>query len=296
MDVSPAIAGLPERPALRPGLSVARHDDQHLRVGTDPPHRLVVSDRPAVRRLLDALAGGQPLPEVEGTTWLVLRALHDAGLLVDARALARLRPDDPARATWTQFGTSAAERLEARGRARVGIWAAPAVRDPAARLLHQAGVAVGEPGQDADVWLVASEGELSRAALDDLVRNGTPHLPLSASLGVLRLGPFVLPGTTACLRCVDAALAEADPRRGLVIEQTALDPGVPGPPRDSALTHLAVGWAVRDLLRFLEGDTPSTWSTTYDLGPLQAPVPHPWPRHPHCGCSWDTLPAELLVV
>ncbi|WP_167736170.1 hypothetical protein [Nocardioides sp. 503] len=293
---APLIPGLPRRPALRPGLAVARHDDAHLRVGTDAPHRLVVADRPAVRRLLDALADGRPLPELEGAAWLALRGLHDAGLLVDAEALERLRPDDPARAAWTQFGASAAARLEARRRARVGVWAGPDVADAATRLLRQVGVTVCRPGQDADLWLVASEGELTRAALDDLVRDGTPHLVLAASLGSPRLGPFVVPGTTACLRCVDAGLAEDDPRRALVIEQVTLDPGAPGPPHDPVLTHFAVGWAVRDLLRYVEGDCPSTWSTTIDLGPTDLPSPHAWPRHPHCGCAWDQLPADLLLV
>jgi hypothetical protein len=293
---APLIPGLPRRPALRPGLPVARHDDAHLRVGVDAPHRLVVGDRPAVRRLLDALADGRPLPELEGAAWLVLRGLHDAGLLVDADALDRIRPDDPARAAWTQFGPAAADRLEARRGTRVGVWAPSDITHQATRLLRQAGVTVSEPGGDSDLWLVASEGELTRSALDDLVRDGTPHLVLAGGLGSLRLGPFVLPGTTACLRCVDAGLAEDDPRRALVIEQVTLPPGVPGPPRDPALTQLAVGWAVRDLLRFIEGDRPSTWSTTIDIGPTTTPTPHPWPRHPHCGCAWDQLPAGLLLV
>ena len=299
MTVSPTLAGLPARPTLRPGLAVARHDDRHLRVGTDPPHRLVVADRPVVRRLLEALGEGADLPDLDGPAWLVLRSLHEAGLLVDADSLARLRPDDPARATWSQFGAGAAERLAARERARVVVWASPEVREPAVRLLRQAGVAVGEPGpsgRGADAWLVASDGELDRGALDDLVRDGTPHLAMSSAMGAVRLGPFVVPGTTACLRCVDAGLAESDPRRALVVEQTTLRPGVPGPPQDPALTQLAVGWAVRDLLRYLEGDPPSTWSTTVDLGPTDLPAARPWPRHPHCGCAWDDLLSPLLAI
>ncbi|WP_193611945.1 hypothetical protein [Nocardioides lijunqiniae] len=293
---APPLPGLPRRPALRPGLTVARHDDAHLRVGTDAPHRLVVADRPVVRRLLDDLTAGRPLPELEDSAWLVLRGLHDAALLVDADALDRLRHDDPARAAWAQFGPSTAARIQARQRVRVGVWAGAAVADVAVRLLHQAGVAVCEPGSEADVWLVASEGELSRSALDDLVRDGTPHLVLATGLGTVRLGPFVLPGTTACLRCVDAGLAEDDPRRALVIEQVTLEPRVPGPPADPVLTHLATAWAVRDLLRYVEGDQPSTWSTTLELGPTDTPIPRPWLRHPHCGCAWDQLPAGLMLV
>ena len=45
--------------------------------------------------------------------------------------------------------------------------------------------------------------------------------------------------------------------------------------------------AVRDLAGFVDGEEPSTWSTTVDLGPSGAPVLTRWGRHPWCGCAWD---------
>ena len=54
------------------------------------------------------------------------------------------------------------------------------------------------------------------------------------------------------------------------------------------LVAVAAFWAARDLLRFVEGERPSTWSTSFDLGPSAAPVAREWRRHPHCGCAWDS--------
>jgi hypothetical protein len=289
MAVRPPIPGLPERPALRPGLAVARHDATHLQVGLDPPHRVVVPDLPEVRRLLDAVAAGRPLPELDPTAWTALHALNRAGVLVEAGG-SRLHA--PALA---QFGPQAHRRLADRAAARVGVLGSRAVVELAERLLRQSGAGLAGPDELADVSLVASPGELPRSALDGLLRDSTPHLLLRGSLGSLLLGPFVVPGLTACLRCVDAHLAETDPRRALVVEQVATPLGTDTPTTDPALLALAVGWAVRDLLRFVEGDRPSTWSATHHLGPVDAPVTREWSRHPHCGCAWDVIGGAALT-
>ncbi|GEP38818.1 hypothetical protein NPS01_24810 [Nocardioides psychrotolerans] len=291
MALLPSFAGLPEQPALRPGISVTRHDDHHLQVGVDPPQRVVVPDVPAVRRLLDALAGATALPGPDEQTWPVLRRLWEAGLLVDARSVAASITHGPAaavRAAWAQFGLGAGDRLGARAAARVRVAAEDDARADVSRLLRASGVQVVEEGA-ADVWLIVHDGEVPRASVDDLVREGVAHLLVSGALGSVVIGPFVLPGVTACLRCVDAHRAETDPRRALVVEQVVSRP--PAAVRDPALHALALAWATRDLLRFVEGDQPSTWSASFDLGPVAAPERRAWTRHPHCGCSWD----ETLV-
>ncbi len=103
------------------------------------------------------------------------------------------------------------------------------------------------------------------------------------------MGPFVEPGRTACLRCVDAHEALADERRPLLIAQAATAAIRQPPPRDPVLDALALAWAVRDLCRYVEGDEPSTWSTTCDLSPAGLPDAVRWGRHPDCGCAWDAV-------
>lgn len=280
-----AADALPEQPALRPGTPVTRRDEHRLQVGIDAPHRVVVPDLPVVRRLLDALAQGRAVPRPDERTWPVLRRLGEADLLVDAPGLAAATARGAAaRAAWAQFGSGAAARVAARSSARVGVLADDDAAAQAGRLLRECGVGVGS-AEAADVWLVVSDDVSPRAPVDRLVQQGVPHLLVGPGPRSVLLGPFVLPGVTACLRCLDAHRSADDPHRALVVEQVAARPGLPH--RDPALLALALAWAVRDLLRFVEGDEPSTWSTTVELGPLAVPAPRAWTRHPHCGCSWD---------
>ena len=42
-------------------------------------------------------------------------------------------------------------------------------------------------------------------------------------------------------------------------------------------------------LRRLDGEEPSTWSTTVHVGPDLQPRRRAWRRHPRCGCGWADL-------
>lgn len=242
---------------LRPGLHVLRRDDRHLQVGLDPPWRLVVPDHPDVRRVLADLASGdEPVPETP-LGHRVLTDLREAGMLAEVTS-------PPA------------------GRVQVTGPDLPAA--DARRLLLAAGVAVTARARSADVALVLAGGEPAREPLDEHLRAGVPHLVVAAGPAGYRVGPFVVPGTTACLRCVDAHLGEQDPRRAVVVEQLS---GRAAAPDDPVLATVATAWAVRDVLRYLAGELPTTWSATVDLGAGPGAVRHEWSRHPYCGCSWQ---------
>jgi hypothetical protein len=243
-------------PRLRPGLHVVRRDDRHLQVGVDPPWRLVLPDDPGVLRLLDDLAAGRPPCPVTGATHRALVALERAGLLVEP---------EPER-------HPVAVVVEGTG----------PTADEAARILRAAGCDVVATAA-AEVALVLADGEPRRADLDDHVRDGRAHLVVAGTAYGVTIGPFVLPGSTACLRCVDAHLGLHDPRRAVVLEQVG---GLPAREHDAGLTALVAGWAVRDLLSFAEGRRPSTWSATVEIGTDLMPRHRTWTRHPHCGCAW----------
>lgn len=250
---------------LRPGLHVVRRDDRHLQIGLDPPWRLVVPDEPDVHRVLDDLVSGRtPAPTTPGGH-RVLRDLGRADMLLPDPAPPR------SRAVTVAGGARPAAEAE--------------------RMLRAVG-AVPVPVERADLALVVTSGEPARDLVDDHLRADRAHLVVGAGPRGYRVGPFVVPGTTACLRCVDAHLAERDPRRGVVVEQLA---GRTAAPDDPALEALAVTWAVRDALRYLAGGTPSTWSATVDLDVELDPRRQSWSRHPHCGCAWDALAATEAV-
>ena len=125
--------------------------------------------------------------------------------------------------------------------------------------------------------LLAVAGAVPGAA-DRWMAQSLPHLVLVLSSQAVRIGPFVCPGLTACLRCVAAGTG----RPG--VEDTGATPN--DDLVDPALLTLALGWAARDLRAWSAGREPATWSTTYDLGSDPVPTPRRWLRHPHCGCSW----------
>ncbi|WP_155993267.1 hypothetical protein [Nocardioides sp. URHA0020] len=247
---------------LRTGLHVVRRDDQHLQIGVDPPWRLVVPDEPDVQRVLDDLLAGRPPSPETAAGHQTLRDLHRADMLRP--------PGEPRRSCSVAVAGAARATAEAE------------------RLLRAAGIGpvLAERADRADLTMVVAAGEPPRDLVDDHVRTGRPHLVVGAGPRGFRVGPFVVPGSTACLRCVDAHLAEHDPRRGVVVEQLA---GRTAAPDDPALEALAITWAVRDALRYVAGSTPSTWSATVDLDVELEPRRQAWTRHPHCGCAWDAL-------
>ena len=278
-----------QRLLLRPGTPVMARGAGVLQVGLDGPV-VRLPDQPGTRDLLAALSRfpGVPdaptdLPDGAGAT---LERLGAEGLLVvvpDSEAV----PEPADQVRRAQFGPDAVRRRAARSAAAIVVRAAPATEPLLGPLLAQAGLrrTAGEDG--AAAHLVVSTGPLDRERLDPLVRSSIPHLVVSGAAGRRRVGPFVHPGHTACLRCVDAHEALPDARRPFLLAQAARAATERPPPLDPVLDALALAWAVRDLARYVEGDSPSTWSTTFDIGPTAAPVGLQWGRHPDCGCAWD---------
>jgi hypothetical protein len=286
---------------------VARRDHVSLQVGLESGRRLVLPDRPLVRETLAALGPGLPLSSSSPAAVETVAALAAHGLLVDRNdvSAALAGTEDPAQraattAAFASHGEQASARLQARAAATVAVRAAG--DDPlltswtqtAVGLLRSSGVGRVHESDDtaAEVALLVSAGEPDRDLLDGPLTTGQPHLLVVAAEGEVRVGPFVVPGMTACLRCVDAHLDEGDGRRAVVLRQHCTAPpdtlALPAP-SDPALVTMGLGWAVRDAVTFLDGGRPSTWSATVRLEPDLALTRRLWRRHPHCGCCWDEL-------
>jgi len=135
-------------------------------------------------------------------------------------------------------------------------------------------------------------GEPDRALVDGWMRARTPHVLVRLTEGFATVGPFVDPGRTACLRCLDAHHTDADPSWPLLVAQysalTRRDraDGIPEPV-DGLLARMVLAWAARDLTSYAERRRPSTWSATIRLDPQLGSVEtRSWLRHPDCGCAW----------
>lgn len=290
--------GFPARAALRPGVRVVRRSATELQVGLAAEHAVVLPDDPAVHLLLRGLDDGRPPPPPDLLSPAARHAcdlLLARGLVVDADAWCSMLHglDGPAAAARSALVAEdiddARARLDRRSGVRVGIEGEglSLAATHLEALLTTAGLTVTRSGQT-DVVAVLTEGEPERALLDGLVIAEQPHVPLVVCEGRVRLGPFVHPGLTACQRCLDACVAEVDPRHSLVLEQYA---GVSHPlwglpsavPAD--LVALATALLARDLTRWADVLQPATWSTTIEIDEALSLPRKTWSRHAACGCS-----------
>jgi bacteriocin biosynthesis cyclodehydratase domain-containing protein len=251
---------------LAPGLRVVRRGRHHLQIGLYDARRALLPRTPAVENTLAALLDRSPL-EPGPETAEALDTLYRHGCLVVGGA---------------EGGAGLRGRVALLGEVAEA-------RD----LLTRAGVAIVEPDAETDVALVASRGEVDRDLLDPLIRSGTSHVVVRLVDGAALVGPFVVPGLTACLRCIDAHQAIRDPDHVAVTSryvQATSRPRADGMADlpDPVLATLAVAWAVRDVVAHLDGRRPATWSRTlfFDPEPSRGRE-EDWSRHPECGCCWS---------
>ncbi|MGD9956359.1 MAG: TOMM precursor leader peptide-binding protein [Candidatus Nanopelagicales bacterium] len=138
----------------------------------------------------------------------------------------------------------------------------------------------------ADADLPWTDPELA----DDLLADGIPHLAVAVSGTTALVGPFVVPGATACLWCLDHRYRDADPAWPALTDQLRLHH-----PRSHASLGIAAAaaasLAVAQVLQVVD-DGAAAAPATYDgQVELRAPdllaVRRPVARHPVCGCGWD---------
>ncbi|MEU7279709.1 TOMM precursor leader peptide-binding protein [Streptomyces sp. NPDC045431] len=179
------------------------------------------------------------------------------------------------------------ERRDAAAR-RLVSRAAPAGRAP--RTVPRAGRPAGsEPGLS--LVVVAPRDGLSAYApdpltADDWVATGTPHLYAGVIEATGVVGPLVLPGGTACARCLDLERVDRDPAWPRMLAQWRSGRRSRVPACDLGLATAAAGLAAAHALAFLDGELPTStgtrWETSLPLLDWRAQRIAP---HPDCACG-----------
>jgi ThiF family len=125
---------------------------------------------------------------------------------------------------------------------------------------------------------------------DALVRDRVPHLALWADEAIGVLGPLVLPGRSACLRCVGLRKADADPQWPKVLAQATFARVQPQA-CDTVLAAMAATLACAQALALIDrAGSPSDTPVTVN-GTLEVVLPdwqwrrRTWPPHPACTCG-----------
>jgi hypothetical protein len=149
----------------------------------------------------------------------------------------------------------------------------------------------GRPGRPARAGrrpdLVVLADSHRREVADALAQDGIAHLSAAASEAIGVVGPLVLPGRTACLRCLDLTRAERDPAWPLILAQitgSAADPPACG----TVLAAAVAAHAAAQALVFIDRATPGSAVTN---GTLELVLPdwqwrrRTWKPHHRCGCG-----------
>jgi hypothetical protein len=247
---------------LAAGLRVSERGDGRVQVGLHPDRRALLPDEPPTRQLLERLRHPVDPDRLTPAERVVVESLLVEGLL---------EPDLPTHAPPAGIELVAPEPAAALAR----------------RLLAEAALPEARADADPALTLLVSVGaEPRRTDVDAIVQADRPHLLVTSVAGRTRIGPCVVPGLTACLRCLDEHLADRDPRHVRVVDQhVTIDHADRPRPADLAW---ALAWAIRDVATLLAGELPSTWSATVTLQP-SGPIHQRWFRHPRCGCAWGDL-------
>ncbi|MGI9007715.1 MAG: hypothetical protein ACR2FU_16205 [Streptosporangiaceae bacterium] len=125
----------------------------------------------------------------------------------------------------------------------------------------------------------------------ELTRQRVPHLSVLAGEAIGVVGPLVIPGRTACLRCLDYARAANDPSWPLILAQIARRRPEPAA-SDTVLTTAVAAQAAAQAL--LAVDKAPIASAAVN-GTLELVLPgwrwrrRTWPPHPACPCASHTI-------
>jgi len=161
------------------------------------------------------------------------------------------------------------------------------------------------PAKRPDIAVLAPAGALAPQLADQLMRSDTPHLLAAVKETTGIVGPFVTPGATACLRCLDLHRTDRDPAWPLIAAQLATEGRRPAVNAcDVVLATLVASIAAMQVLTAIDAAgeplrSPSSASAraqalplpTHD-GTLEITLPdwrirrRGWFLHPACGCRW----------
>jgi hypothetical protein len=123
-----------------------------------------------------------------------------------------------------------------------------------------------------------------------LLRAGIAHLVVQVVETTGFVGPLVVPGHSACLRCIELHRTDHDPLWPLVIDQSVHRPP-PVPACDVALATTVAALAASHVISHLDGFQVSSIGGSIEISlPAAHPRRRTWPVHPECGCSWEDEP------
>lgn len=292
----------PTPPSWRDGLPILRRDTRSVFVADDPrPVELSVPEErwllgignfPTWEQAWMACPGGRARSDAIVDTAGALGALqepHECWWLSPQQRL-RAQPHLLALSAWHANPQQAIA-------ARDSTFVAVLGEDCLADVLRPIIGAVGLPAADNDganrasIAIVAGingvdvPGALF-AGQPDLLES--PHLPVSVHRAKASVGPLVIPGRSACLRCVHLHSRDLDPAWPIIAEQWARARASWSHDADPLLALLAGVSAAAMVRRWVDApESMDGYQVRWQL-PEAAPTIRRFTPHPACGCLWSS--------
>lgn len=312
------------RPALRLGLLPLWRDRDTVQIGIDPRRAIAITGMSTACEVIKLLDGSRQREQIlaeasargvpEAMCERVLTLLAAAGVLIDfpAGPLRSVPPELrhqllPLLATASlcgQDGDGGARLLGRRQATTVEVRGCGPVAAMVADLLSKSGLTLlgggSGPRRRIPPDLIVLIGFQSPSQTADLLTGQVPHLAVCAEEAIGVVGPLVLPGQTACLRCLDLARADGDPAWPLILAQRAQRTADP-PACDAVLATSVAAQAVGQVLAFADrsvsggpasaaggqGSVPATANATLELVlPSWQWRRRTWRPHPACICGY----------
>ena len=137
--------------------------------------------------------------------------------------------------------------------------------------------------------LAVLTGRPDQMLLAALVRDRVPHLVVHAEEAIGVVGPLVLPGRSACVRCLDLSRAARDPAWPRILAQAGGDCGPSAGTQacDTVLAAATAALAAAQALTFIDrACEPATANATLEVVlPEWQWQRRGWPAHPACICG-----------
>ena len=309
------------RPALKPGLLPVWRDRDTLQIGIDSRRAVALTGMAGIAWMIGLLDGSRDRAQViqaavdrglpAEAAERVLALLAAAGALDDfpagtlrmlslplrARLAAELATVSLARGDGDGGARTLARRLTAQirvhGGGRIGAGIASVLAASGVGRVAHAGTGDDgseSPGQERpDLAVLIGRQPLELRV--SLMREQIPHLASSADAARCGIvGPLVIPGRTACLRCLDLTRTDRDPAWPLILAQLA--GRAPDPLAcDAPLAAAVAAQAAAQGLAYIDRAAAAGAVTN---GTLELFLPEwqwrrrTWPRHRDCACGSTT--------
>lgn len=153
----------------------------------------------------------------------------------------------------------------------------------------------GDGARRPDLVVLAPVGPLDGVLTRELTGLGVPHLLAAAFEGFGSVGPLVLPGRTACLRCLDLLRRDRDPRWPMVSASLG---GYPAGEIacGTALSTLVAAYTAGQVLAFVDGRDSHLTGGSLDVLPDWRWRKRSWRPHRECGCCRNERDLRRMVA